>query len=74
MIINTNQALTFVPNKQFAKLINISPHSLKMMEMVNSKFSSVEVWFTEEVSKVLKIEDNVKNGIKMEFQRLYFWW
>ena len=44
------------------------------MEMVNSKFSSVEVWFTEEVSKVLKIEDNVKNGIKMEFQRLYFWW
>ena len=38
---------TFVPNKQFGQLINISPHSLTMKNTVNTEFSSVEVWFTD---------------------------
>ena len=50
---------TLVPNKQFGQLINISPHSLTMMNTVNTEFSSVEVWFTDQVSKAFKIEDNV---------------
>ena len=50
---------TFVPDKQFGQLINISPHSLTLMNTVNTEFSSVEVWFTDQVSKVLEIEDNV---------------
>ena len=50
---------TFVPNKQFGQLINISPHSLTMMNTVNTEFSFVEVWFTDQTSKALEIEDNV---------------
>ena len=50
---------TFVPNKQFGQLINISPHSLTMMNTVNTEFSFVEVWFTDQASKALEIEDNV---------------
>ena len=50
---------TFVPNKQFGQLINISPHSLMMMNTINTEFSSVEVWFTDQASKALEIEDNV---------------
>ena len=50
---------TFVPNKQFGQLINISPHSLTMMNTVNTEFLSVEVWFTDQASKALEIEDNV---------------
>ena len=38
---------SFVPNKQFGQLINISPHSLTMMNTVNTEFSFVEVWFTD---------------------------
>ena len=49
---------TFVPNKQFGQLINISPHSLTMMNTGNTEFSSVEVWFTDQVSKEREIEDN----------------
>ena len=30
-----------------------------MMDTVNTAFSSVEVWFTDQVSKALEIEDNV---------------
>ena len=48
---------TFVPNKQFRQLINISLHSLTMMNTVNTKFSSVEVWFTDQASKALEIEN-----------------
>ena len=50
---------SFVPNKQFGQLINISPHSLTMMNTVNTEFSYVEVWFTDQASKSLEIEDNV---------------
>ena len=32
---------TFIPNKQFGQLINISPHSLTMMNTVNIEFFSV---------------------------------
>ena len=55
----SNVLFTFVPNKQFGQLINILPHSLSMMSTVNTEFSSVEVWFTEQASKALEIEDNV---------------
>ena len=44
---------TFVPNKQFGQLINISPHSLTMMNTANTEFSFVEVWFTDQVGKAL---------------------
>ena len=50
---------TFVPNKQFGQFINISPHSLTMMNTANAEFSSVEVWLTDQVSEALEIEDNV---------------
>ena len=55
----TKVLFTFVPNKEFGQLINISPHSLTMMNTVNTEFSSVEVWFTDQASKALEIEDNV---------------
>ena len=50
---------SFVLNKQFGQLINTSPHSLPMMNTVNTEFSFVEVWFTDQTSKALKIEGNV---------------
>ena len=50
---------TFVPNKQFGQLINISPHSLTMLNTTNTEFSSIEVWFTDQNSKPLEIEDSV---------------
>ena len=55
----SNVLFSFVPNKQFGQLINISPHSLTMMNTVNTESFSVEVWFTEQPSKALESEDNV---------------
>ena len=50
---------SFVPDKQFGQLINISPNSLTMMNTVNTEFSFVKVWFTDQASKALEIEYNV---------------
>ena len=48
-----------VPDKQFVQLINISPNTLMMMNTVNTEFSHIEVWFTNQNNKALEIEDNV---------------
>ena len=50
---------TFVPNKQFRQLINIAPHSLKILSTTNTEFSFIEVWFSDQNSKPLETEDNV---------------
>ena len=50
---------TFVPNKQFGQLINIAPHSLTILRTTNTEFSFIEVWFTDQNSEPLEIEDNV---------------
>ena len=50
---------SFVPNKQFGELINISPNTLTMMNTIKTEFSFVEVWFTDQISKALEIEDNL---------------
>ena len=61
MISSTHQMFYLVlsMNKQFGQLVNISPHSLTMMNAANTEFSYVEVWFTDQASKALEIEDNV---------------
>ena len=41
---------TFIPNKEFGQLTNISPHSLTIMNTVNTEFFSVEVWLTDQAS------------------------
>ena len=46
---------TFVTNKQFGQLINISPHSLIMLNTTNTEFLSIEVWFTDQNCELLEI-------------------
>ena len=50
---------TFVLNKQFGQLITIAPHSLTMLNTTNRELSSIEVWFTDQNSKPLEIEDSI---------------
>ena len=48
---------SFVLNKQFGQLKILN--TLTMMNTVKTEFSFVEVWFTDQISKALEIEDNV---------------
>ena len=50
---------TFVPNKQFGQLITISPRVLTMLKSTNTELQSIQVWFTDQNNRSLKIEDSV---------------
>ena len=50
---------TFVPNKQYGQLISISPHSLIFLKTMNTEFSEIDIWFTDQNKNALEIEDNV---------------
>ena len=40
---------TFVPNKQYGQLISISPNSLIFLKTINTEFSEIEVWITDQI-------------------------
>ena len=50
---------TFVPTKKYGQLTSISPHSLVFLKTMNTEFSEIEVWFTDQNNSALEIEDNV---------------
>ena len=50
---------TFVPTKRYGQLISISPHSLVFLKTLNTEFSEIEIWFTDQNNNALEIEDNV---------------
>ena len=50
---------TFVPNKSFGQLLNISPENFIFLKTFDSEFSYIEVWFTDQNSNLLEIEDKI---------------
>ena len=50
---------TFVPNKKYGKLITVSPETLIMLKTVNTEFSFIEIWFTDQDNRPSEIEDSV---------------
>ena len=50
---------TFVPNKSFDQLLDISPKNVIFLKILNSEFSCTKVWFTDQNSKPLEIGDKM---------------
>ena len=50
---------TFIPNKLFSQLLDISLKNFISLKTFNSKFSYTEVCFTNQNSKPLKINDKI---------------
>ena len=48
---------TFVPDKSFGQLLHILPKNFIFLKTFDSEFSYIEVWFTDQSSKPLEIED-----------------
>ena len=46
-----------IPNKLIGQLLGISPKNFILLKTFNSEFSDTEVWFTDQNSKTLEIED-----------------
>ena len=49
----------FVPNKTFGSLLEISPTNHVFLKTFNSEFHEIKVWFTDQTSKSLELEDKI---------------
>ena len=50
---------TFVPNKLFGSLLEISPTNHMFLNTFNSEYDEIIVWFIDQNSKPLEIEDRI---------------
>ena len=50
---------TFVPNKSFGSLLEISPTNHLFLKTFNSEYDEVKVWFTDQNSQPLEIEERI---------------
>ena len=49
----------FVPNKPFGSLLEISSANHIFLKTFNSEIQDIEVWFTDQNSQPLEIEDRI---------------
>ena len=56
---NLRVSYTFVSNRSFGQLLDISPNNFIFLKTFNFEFLYVEVWFTDQNSKPLEIEDKI---------------
>ena len=46
---------TFIPNKSFGSLLEVSPSNRIFLKSLRSEFQVIEVWFTDQNSQPLEI-------------------
>ena len=56
---NSRVIYTYVSNKPFGQLLEVSATNLIVLNSFNSEFQAIEVWFTDENSQPLEIKDRM---------------
>ena len=56
---NSRILYTFVPNREFGSLLEISPPNYIFLKTFNSEFQEIKVWFTDQHSRPLEVEDKI---------------
>ena len=56
---DSRELYTFVPNKSFGSLLDISRSNHIFLETYNSEYDEIIVWFTDQNSQPLEIEDRI---------------
>ena len=56
---NSRILCIFVPNKAFGSLLEISPPNHIFLKTFNSEFQEIKVWFTDQNSRPLELEDKI---------------
>ena len=58
-ISNMHVLYAFFPNKWFSQLLDILPKHFIFSKVFDLEFSYIEVWFTDQNSTALEIEDKI---------------
>ena len=59
---------TFVPNKTFGSLLEISPKNHVFLKTFNSEFQKIKIRFTDQTSMPLEIEDKINITLIMRIK------
>ena len=59
---------TFVPNKPFGSLLEISPTNHIFLKTFNSEYDGIKVWFTDQSCQSLEIEDRINLTIVIKWK------
>ena len=59
IICKVQESHTFFPNKPFGSLLEISPKTHIFLKTFNSEFQAIRVWFRDQNSQPLEIEDRI---------------
>ena len=51
--------LFLINHLSFSQLLNISPGNVMFLKTFDSEFSHIDVWFTDQNSKPVEIEDKI---------------
>ena len=58
----------FVPYKSFGSLLEISPTNHIFLKIFNSEYHEINVWFTDQNSQPLEIEDRINLTIVIKWR------
>ena len=58
----------FVPNKWFGSLLEISPTNHIFLKTFNSEYDEIKVWFTDQNSQPLEIEDRISLALVIKWR------
>ena len=58
----------FVPNRPFGSLLEIYPANQIFLKTFNTEYSEIKVWFTDQNSKLLEIEDRIDLTMVIEWK------
>ena len=56
----------FVPNKTFGRLLEISPTNHVFLKTFNSEFQEIKIWFTDQTSALLELEDKMNVALTIK--------
>ena len=56
---NSRVLCNFLPNKLYGSLLEISPTNHIFLKTFNSEYNEINVWFTDQNSQPLEIEDKL---------------
>ena len=62
---------TFVPNKSFGILLEISPTNHIFLKTFNSEFQEISIWFVDQNSKPLEVEEKINLTLIIKYYRYY---
>ena len=61
----------FISNKSFGQLLDIAPKNVIFLKTFDSEMSYIEVWFTDQNSKRLYIDDRINIPLVINYSVTY---